>query len=532
MIIASKEFETMLNAIARELRARVELYNGSALLDTFTYDGALQSYVVERIGVANKFFGYGICQKLTVKLRDKERLINVEKGQGLEVVLGVKSEYIYTCPIFYIEEVTRDENTNELTIIAYDSLYGATKHKISEVTISIPYTIKCLAHACGSVLGVPVVIEDDNTLFDVEYPNGANINGDESIREILDDIAEATGCIYYMCCNWNLTFKRLKIEDEPVLHIDKSKYFTLSSKTSHTLQSITSATELGDNITASTGIDGEHQYLRDNAFLDIREDANTLLENILASVGGLTIVQFDIKWRGNVLLEIGDKISIETKDGSIIETYILSDTITYNGGLFGNTSWEYSSSEAETSSNPSTLSDVIKQTYARVDKVNQTVDIVASNVENNTQNISSLQLTTSSLSASVSRQSTDLNTAVTNINNDIATLTSSVNAAITADDVQIQITEAMETNSVHSVTTTTGFTFNEEGLRVSKSGSAMESLLDEDGLTVYRDDTEVLTADNTGVNVLNANVRQFLIVGGSRFEAYGDDRTGCFWIGG
>ena len=58
----------------------------------------------------------------------------------------------------------------------------------------------------------------------------------------------------------------------------------------------------------------------------------------------------------------------------------------------------------------------------------------------------------------------------------------------------------------------------------------METLLDEDGLSVFRDNTEVLTADNTGVNGINMTVRQYLIVGGSRFEAYGAGRTGCFWV--
>ena len=102
---------------------------------------------------------------------------------------------------------------------------------------------------------------------------------------------------------------------------------------------------------------------------------------------------------------------------------------------------------------------------------------------------------------------------------------------MTSEDVSIAIRSELS-NGVTSVTTETGFTFDKDGLRVSKSGSEMESLLDDDGLSVFRNDTEVLTADNTGVNCINVTARQYLIIGGSRFESYGSGRTGCFWIGG
>ena len=99
---------------------------------------------------------------------------------------------------------------------------------------------------------------------------------------------------------------------------------------------------------------------------------------------------------------------------------------------------------------------------------------------------------------------------------------------MTSDAVKLSIREELA-NGVDKVYTSTGFSFDADGLRVSKTGSEMDTLLDEDGLTVYRNNTEVLTADNTGVNGINMTVRQYLIIGGSRFEAYGN-RTGCFWI--
>jgi hypothetical protein len=61
----------------------------------------------------------------------------------------------------------------------------------------------------------------------------------------------------------------------------------------------------------------------------------------------------------------------------------------------------------------------------------------------------------------------------------------------------------------------------------------MATTITEDGMVVYRDETAVLTANNEGVDAVNLHASTYLIVGGkSRFETYGDNRTGCFWIGG
>ena len=520
MLIAESFYEEMINATARSIRARVELYDGSTLLDTYTYDGALQSFTVERVGDSNKFFGYGICQKATIKLRDKERAINILKGQGIEVVVGVGCEYLYTCPIFFVEEIKRDENTNDLIITAYDSIYQAASHTVSEVVVPTTYTIRAFTDACAAILGMPVKMEGTNTLFDTSYPSGANYEGTETLRDALDDIAEATGTIYYMNNNWELTFKTLDISGDPVLHIDKSKYFTLTSKTNYTLQTIVSATELGDNISVTTGIDGETQYVRDNPFWNTRDDIVTLLNNTLAIVGGITINQFDCKWRGNFLLEIGDKISLTTKDDTVIHSYVLHDTITYNGGLVESTKWEYSSNNGESYDNPSTIGESIKQTYARVDKVNKKIDLVVSDVAENSEQISSIQMTTNNISASVS-----------SFSDDIAELRKEVTTKMTAEDVQILI-DSNETTEVSNVHTTTGFTFDADGLTVNKSGTEIKTTITEDGMTVYRSEEAVLIANHQGVQAEDLHATTYLIVGrNSRFEDLGTDRTACFWIG-
>ena len=81
--------------------------------------------------------------------------------------------------------------------------------------------------------------------------------------------------------------------------------------------------------------------------------------------------------------------------------------------------------------------------------------------------------------------------------------------------------------------TKTGFTFDEAGLTVEKSGSEMKTQITENGMVVSQNGQDVLTANNQGVDARNLHATTYLLVGAnSRFEDYGGGRTGCFWIGG
>ena len=527
-MISNNKFLSMFNSPVRKLMGRVEVYQGSTLTLVCGCHDRLREFTVERVG-EGKFFGYGVCHKLNVKLLDRDRDLSITTANSLEIEFGIGTEYLYPFPKFYVTQVYRDEVTNELSITAYDRLYQAAEHTAAELNLPSSYTIGNVATACGKLLGLPVNT-NGIAAFTTNYPNGANFEGTETVREVLNAIAEATQTIYFINWDWVLTFVRL---DQPqALLIDKSKYFDLDNGDNRRLAKITHATELGDNVTASTLATGTTQYVRDNPFWELREDIDSLVNDALAAVGGLTINQFSCSWRGNPLLEIGDHIGLESKDSSIISSYLLNDTLTFNGALSQNTEWQYDANEEETAENPTSLGDALRQTYARVNKANKEITLVASKTEANTEAISSLWITTEGVSASVQAVENATSAAIENTNNELALLTSRVNASISAEDVQLQIERELA-NGVNSVTTTTGFTFNETGLTVSKSGSEINTTISENGMTVYRNSEAVLSADNEGVKAEDLHAVTYLIIGtNSRLENYGFGRTGCFWIGG
>ena len=420
-MILNSTHRNMLISPARSITGKVELYQGSTLLNTFKHTDALGSFTVSRAG-DKKFFGFGVCQEIEVKLVDKERAINIEKEQILKVSFVANNSTISPTPRFYVSEVTRDENTNELTIKAYDFIHKTKSHTVAELNLEAPYTIGDVVSKIVGFLGVSFSYDTiTREAFNTEYPAGANFDGAETLREVLDDIAEATQTIYFVNNSNALTFKHLKKDAEPVLTIRKADYFELKSKENRTLAEICSATELGDNVITATGNEGETQYVRDNPFWELREDITTLLDNAIAVIGGISINQFTCKWRGNYLVEPGDKIALVTKDDNTVISYMLEEKYTYNGGLSAETNWGYNETN-ETATNPTTLGDKLKQTYAKVDKVNKEITIVASEVSSNTEDISQLYLNTNSINASVEKVQKTVKSTSDNLSEEINTL--------------------------------------------------------------------------------------------------------------
>ena len=467
-----------------------------------TGEDNIKSLAITREGEMGKFFGFGVCQKLVAKLVGYNGIIN-DSSYFSNVGFRTTGDYIGAFPLFFIETIERDENTNEIAVTAYDALYRA-----SAITLAItpPYKIIDVALACADALAITniKIIDVNDDSFNLDFPNGANLDGTESVRELLDGIAQTTQTIYYLNADNVLVFKRLTNSSSFDLSITKSDYFELDSASAQTLTKIVSATELGDNVEAGTS-EGVAQYVRNNPFWVLRNDIDTLVNKALAAMNGLTIFPFNCTWRGNPRLEIGDKIALTAKDDSIFNTFVLNDSLTFDGGLKQKTQWSYEN-ELETDNNPSSLGSVLKKTFAQVDKANAQIRLVAAET-------TQLQLDAEGIKASVTA------------------LNSQISTKMDANEVSLVIDKQLA-NGVTKVSTATGFTFDNNGLKITKSNSEINTVITEDGMKISKNNTEMLVADNQGVKAEDLHATTYLIIGNnSRFEDYESNRTGCFFIG-
>ena len=524
--------QSTINPYAEVVTGKVELYNGSTLSKVCTCEDVLMDYTVERVEENGKFFGFGVCQKTNINLIDIDRVIDISTANSFKNYFGVDGEYLTPYPVFYVTEVNRDENSNTISVTAYDILYKAAKYTVADLALLDSYTVREVAEGIASLIGATgMVVEGVGATETCFNLSGANFDGTENLRSVLNAIAEVTQTIYFINNQEQLVFKRLSVSGEPVGTVTRDNYYILDSKTNRRLSAITHATELGDNVTASLEVSGSTQYIRNNPFWELREDIGTLVDNALAVVGGMTINQFSMNWSGNFLLEIGDKIAIELEDGSEVHSYILNDVVRFLGYVDEDTQWTYEDNESETASNPSSLGEVIKQTYARVDKANKQIELVAGESAANSSAIATLTLNTKSISASVGEMQQITTEALGNMSGELANLSTKVDAQITPEQLTIEIQKEIS-NGTTKVETATGFTFNEKGLTISKENSAIATTITENGMKVQKGTEDVLTANSEGVKAVDLHATTFLIIGkNSRFEDYGD-RTACFWIGG
>ena len=467
--------------------------------ETYRCMDRLKSLKIDRVG-ESKFFGFGVCQKANIKLIDTQRNTNFSTNDRFKIYF----DGIAVSPNLRVSEVHRDEKTGELSITTYDAINTAVAHTVSELGLG-SYTIGEFADAIAAYLRIGIV-RPELPEWDLFYEDGANFNDSDTLREALDDVAEATQTMYYISANDELVFKRLDKDGAADYTIDKNQYFTLDTKTNRRLTTIIGTNELNDALEptkATTGLVGTTQIVRANAFWDLREDKATLVDNALAAMGDMTINQFDCDWRGNYLVEPGDKLELITKDDQTVFSYLINDTISYDGSFSQVSLWEYTDEEAEYT-NATNLGEILKETYAKVDKINQEISMVVNS-------------TGETIDA---------------INGELEQINKKVSATVNKDEVEIMISNTIG-QGVGKVETATGFTFNEDGLTVSASDSDISTTITEDGMTIEKGSKEVLTASNEGVKAIDLHATTYLIIGKySRFENYpGKQRTACYWIG-
>lgn len=151
---------------------------------------------------------------------------------------------------------------------------------------------------------------------------------------------------------------------------------------------------------------------------------------------------------------------------------------------------------------------------------------------------SSFSVNTKEILAQVSGIKYDLDTATDDLQGQLTDqagkleeLEQKTSLTVTQDQVEIIVSEAVA--GVNSVTTSTGFKFDDIGMTISSTESEFSALARPFGFYIKRGEENVMVADSEGVEAINLTVNKYLNIGGiARLEPYGADRIGCFWIGG
>lgn len=146
--------------------------------------------------------------------------------------------------------------------------------------------------------------------------------------------------------------------------------------------------------------------------------------------------------------------------------------------------------------------------------VQQQLDGTNSNLANATNKIDSANKNYTDLSTNLSNnyynkgQIDNINSSTTER---ITKVEKSVESSITSTQAELMIKQAIDTG-INRIETTTGYTFDKDGLHTKKSDDPRESLVDNTGIYVNNGSTNMLTANDQGVSATNLTANNFIIL--------------------
>lgn len=280
----------------------------------------------------------------------------------------------------------------------------------------------------------------------------------------------------------------------------------------------------------------KNTYIITGNFLLTATDTESLLpvaQTLYELLKGITYTPCKVQLPAGTDIRAGDTVTITDRSGKQITTYVMTRTQAGQLDTLESTgSHRRDSSTAVNNEDYRAVNNKLLELRKQADGLSVKVSEQSQDLTAVSESVANMQLKSDELAVQITQVESSSSEAMESVNDSLQTLQKEVSAKMTAEAVELQIQTAME-NGAEKVVTRTGFSFDEEGLTVEKSGSEMKTQITENGMVVYQNSQEVLTANNQGVDAKNLHATTYLVVGGnSRFEDYSIARTGCFWIGG
>ena len=400
---------------------------------------------------------------------------------------------------YLIKEAKKDEEKQTISIECYDlMLQSMIAYDLAldyEAGVTVKDLLDAICDRLGWVKGY-TTFHNSGVLIDEE-----KYEKSDTFRDVLDDIAEvAGGMIGFVDDALKVIYPTSSGE---VIDEENLKSLKIGKKFGPINSVVLARTPQEDNIykqdADSINANGMTEIrIENNQIIDThRED---FMDGICSALFGLSFELYELESFGIGYLNFGEFFSIKTADGVEHKTLMLCDDLQITQGVKEECKLEEPEVTATDYSAASETDKTLKRTIIRVDKQENRISALAERTDT--------------------------------LEGGLADVKKTAELAITPENVDIKISEAINGIDGASVKET-GYTFDKDGLNIHKSGEEMHNTLNNKGMYVKRNGTDVLVADNEGVNAINLTARQYLIVGNNaRFEDYQSNRTACFYIGG
>lgn len=391
MKVHTSNFKSQLTELGRELRGIIT-YNNTTLEEeiysiTPHYEADILKSVMKQLDL-----------ELTVDI-PLNTVINCQIG----ILVGNDYEML-NFGNYVVYDSEKQEDTGTYKIICYDKLLYSMKQN-EDLGITYPISIKNYLIALGNKIGLNVA----NTTFynqDLQIPSELYLGQEYTYRDILDEIAQATGSIIALNENDEILVKYPTpsgdIIDEEFLkdiNVDfGQKYGVINS------------------IVLSRSGESDNVYLRDeesveeNGLTEVKIVDNQImnfnnrsdyLQGLLNALNGLYYYLNDFNSTGILYYEVGDLYNVQIGENTY-QCLMLNDEINVTTGIQEIIHTDMPE-KSETDYSKADKTDMrINKTYLIVDKQNQTIESVVNNVTEQNNKISQITQTVDEINSKIS----------------------------------------------------------------------------------------------------------------------------------
>ena len=505
-------FKEAINAYGKQITASFT-YNGVLYRDEQIlsmnphYEGSLLKTVMKCLDVeidrelleeTSAIVGLAIAGKAVVGVSQVTDDNTIRSARfGVKTIADEDYSYV-EYGTYLIKEIEKDEESQTISLECYDYMIQSMIAYDLSLDYSQGITVKqyldAICDRLGWKKGYTTFYNCDVLVDEEKYDTS------DTFRDALDDIAEvAGGMLGFVGDALTVIYPTNSGE---VIDEENLKSLTMGKKFGPINSVVLARTPQEDNIykqdVDSISANGLTEIrIENNQIIDThRED---FMDGICEALFGLSFELYKLESFGIGYLNFGEFFAIKTADGVEHKTLMLCDDLQITQGVTEESKLVEPEITATDYTAASETDKTLKKTILRVDKQDNKITALVSRTET--------------------------------LEGGIAEVTKKTELLMDSDSVDIKISQAIE--GIDSFETSTGYTFDENGLNIHKEGEEMHNTLDNKGMYVRRGSTNVLVADNDGVNAINLTARQYLIIGNNaRFEDYSGSRTACFYIGG
>ena len=336
----------------------------------------------------------------------------ITNGLLLKQLNLVSEEYEYiNYGNYIVKEVEKQEDTNSWKATCYDKMLYSMKDYES-MNITYPITIRNYINTLCNHIGLTfknandVFANYDKQINAELYLDAQGNSLNYTFRDVLDELAQVTASTICLDENDQLEIRYLNntgetIDEESLKDINVN--FSESIKPINTI--VLSRSGGSDKISLSQPVDLPNAdknsiVIADNQIMNFN-DRNTYMSDILNKLYGLEYYLNDYVSTGITYLDLCDKYNVQIGE----ETYncvMLNDEVVISNGLVENIHTDLMEEEETDYSKTDKTDRKINQTYLIVDKQNQTIESVVSNVSVQDAKISQITQTVDEINSKIS----------------------------------------------------------------------------------------------------------------------------------